>query len=289
MRYSTRQNKPRQNNKRQLPPQILAILLLIISTLISTGIFARSSLRQGLDQEMVKTIVVEEARALGVDPALALAIAQVESDFNPNAVSHVGARGVMQIMPKTAKDEFGLNPSILFDARINIRTGITFIKQLKQRYGDIEFALSHYNGGSRVTGPDGQLRVIPATRGYVDKVLARMENFQAYRAVEQPNGNQGIQTYDLRNKQNKKPYRLLAMSGDETGLSYRKMKQEAKKQLTQELRDLRQKNRKLATLVRTKVDPYLNRYRSNLSNSFDQYAGHDKRALVQEWESVYRD
>jgi len=58
----------------------------------------------------VKRMIVQEAEATRVPPALALALAKVESDFQANALSSAGARGVMQIMPRTAIDEYGIDP-----------------------------------------------------------------------------------------------------------------------------------------------------------------------------------
>jgi hypothetical protein len=128
---------------------------------------------------MIQDIVIEEANEYGVDPALALAIAKVESNFDPRARSHAGARGVMQIMPKTAQQVFGVSPRLLYNARVNIRLGVRFIKQLLDKYDqDIDIALSHYNGGSAVKDKMGRLRVIPATSQYVDKVQAARLRFQ---------------------------------------------------------------------------------------------------------------
>ncbi|MBI5165823.1 MAG: lytic transglycosylase domain-containing protein [Magnetospirillum sp.] len=125
----------------------------------------------------VQRMVVEEAARAGVDPELALAVAKVESGFNPAAVSSAGARGVMQIMPATARSEFGVGPELLFDARLNVRMGVAYLKTLIDFYGREEFALSHYNGGSRV-GPPPYSKVIPATREYVDAVLSWKRRYE---------------------------------------------------------------------------------------------------------------
>ncbi len=117
----------------------------------------------------IKRIVMAEARKMQVPTALALAVAHVESGFDPYAESHAGARGVMQIMPATAIGEYGVAADWLWNPRINIRIGLHFLKRLISRYGRTDVALSHYNGGSRV-GPPGQARVLPYTRGYVIKV-----------------------------------------------------------------------------------------------------------------------
>ncbi len=115
-------------------------------------------------------IVVEEARRMGVPVSLALAVAHAESNFDAGAKSHKGARGVMQIMPATARGEYGLSPDLLWEPRINVRVGLHFLKRLLYRYrGRVDLALSYYNGGSAV-GRLPNARVIPATAKYVARV-----------------------------------------------------------------------------------------------------------------------
>ena len=118
----------------------------------------------------IQRLVVAEARNIGIPPGLALAVAQAESDFNPKVLSHKGARGVMQIMPRTAWEEYGIAPDQLWQPRINIRLGLHFLKRLLHRYqGRVDLALSYYNGGSAV-GDLPRARIIPATYPYVRKV-----------------------------------------------------------------------------------------------------------------------
>ncbi len=120
----------------------------------------------------IKMLVVENARKSSyVTPALALAVAKVESNFRVNVVSSMGAIGVMQIMPRTALLEFGVNRKDLFNPKINISLGVKFLDSLIKKYkGNIGIALSHYNGGSAV-GIWPKVKIIPATYPYVQKVL----------------------------------------------------------------------------------------------------------------------
>jgi len=128
---------------------------------------------------LMRLVVQEAGKTANVTPSVALAVAKIESGFRPHVVSSAGAIGVMQIMPKTGRDVFGLSRTELFDPAINIRAGVTFLDQLITRYGGrIDLALSHYNGGSRVTaGPEP--KIIPVTRGYVIKVLAAAQAYEA--------------------------------------------------------------------------------------------------------------
>ena len=127
----------------------------------------------------VKQIVVEEALATPVPPSLALAVAKVESDFQPAALSPKGARGVMQIMPATAKGEFGVDAEELWNPRLNIQLGIDFLAQLIERYdGRWDLALSHYNSG-RIKRSGGHAEPLPATRKYVAAVLRWQRRYAA--------------------------------------------------------------------------------------------------------------
>ena len=125
-----------------------------------------------------QTIISESLKATYVRPSLALAVAETESNFRPHVVSHAGAVGIMQIMPATAFGLYKTGRAALFDPRTNIRIGVRFLDHLIKKYnGRIDLALSHYNGGSAVM-KNGNARVLPYTRDYVSRVLARSRHYQ---------------------------------------------------------------------------------------------------------------
>ncbi|HEX7127608.1 MAG TPA: transglycosylase SLT domain-containing protein, partial [Thermodesulfobacteriota bacterium] len=142
--------------------------------------------------------VEAEARAAGVPVHLAYAIIRAESHFDPEAVSPVGARGLMQLMPATAESlaaTVGLapfDPQALFSPAANLRVGITLLGRLLARYpGRPYLAMAAYNAGpeavSRWLAAFGNLpedefvESIPytETRGYVMKVTAFWKTYDA--------------------------------------------------------------------------------------------------------------
>ncbi|MBT3173039.1 MAG: lytic transglycosylase domain-containing protein [Rhodospirillaceae bacterium] len=124
-----------------------------------------------------RRLVVEEAMNSHVPPSLAMAVAKVESDFQPKALSSAGARGVMQIMPATAMGEYGVGAEELWDARLNVQLGIDFLESLIARYeGRWDLALSHYNGGSVMRTRSG-MEPLLTTRKYVERVLAWQKRY----------------------------------------------------------------------------------------------------------------
>jgi soluble lytic murein transglycosylase len=98
--------------------------------------------------------IAEEARETGYDPLLILALIDVESDFEEEAISMKGARGLMQIKPSTLHflaEKQGLRLSreeVAADPALCVRLGIRYLRNLQERFGgDLEFALMAYNAG----------------------------------------------------------------------------------------------------------------------------------------------
>ena len=157
-----------------------ALAATAVATAFAAGMLPSAA--AAASRDTVREIVAEEAAASPTVPtSLALAVARVESNFDDDALSSAGARGVMQIMPSTAREEFGLAPDRLWDPRTNARVGVAYLEQLYRQYGQKwELALSHYNGGT-LNGRSGDAKPHSYTRGYVRDVLAWNGRYQRER------------------------------------------------------------------------------------------------------------
>ena len=116
-------------------------------------------------------LILEVSERYQVDPLLLRAVIQVESAWQPSAISPKGAIGLMQVMPATGL-RFG--KSTLQDPRNNVEAGAAYLQWLIQRFnGRIELALAGYNAGEGKVDRHGQaIPPYPETQQYVKKVLA---------------------------------------------------------------------------------------------------------------------
>lgn len=121
-------------------------------------------------------IIDEAAHIAGVDSALLMAVIDVESGGNPQAVSPKGAAGLMQLMPGTGTRH---GASDLLDPRQNVVAGARYLKELMREFGRLPLALAAYNAGEgAVQKYGGQIPPYAETMNYVPKVIARYRWYQ---------------------------------------------------------------------------------------------------------------
>lgn len=127
-------------------------------------------------QHLYHPIIVKAANRHDLDPALVKAIIMAESGYNPNAVSKSGAKGLMQLMPGTAR---ALGVEDIFDPQHNINGGVKYFKRLVNKFdGDLRLALAAYNAGTRKVKKYQGVPPYKATRFYIQKVFKFYEYFK---------------------------------------------------------------------------------------------------------------
>jgi soluble lytic murein transglycosylase-like protein len=143
----------------------------LIETAPERDIARTPALRDLLRKSAQYARVIETAaRASRLEPALVQAVMVAESGGDPNALSKRGARGLMQLMPATAR-LYGVRD--IFDPEQNVRAASQYLRDLTDRYqNDLELVLAAYNAGpTAVDSSGGKVPPLRETRDYVPRVL----------------------------------------------------------------------------------------------------------------------
>jgi soluble lytic murein transglycosylase len=161
----------------------------LYSEAVSLGITeaVKASRLPDRQQRRIAIAIVREAQRNGLDPLLVVAVIRTESSFNNYASSHVGALGLMQVMPETGRfwaEKRGTklaDGKHLYDSELNIELGTSYLASLIKRFGSVEAALVAYNAG-----PSAARRILAQSdarkrflAGYPKKVVAELARLKA--------------------------------------------------------------------------------------------------------------
>jgi soluble lytic murein transglycosylase-like protein len=134
------------------------------------------SARRSLDGRPFATLIESVALKHGIDPALVHAVVAAESNYQPAARSQVGARGLMQVMPSTARDLGVRSAKMLLDPEENLEAGVKYLKWLLERFdGDLTSAVAAYNAGPGAVQKYDGIPPFPETENYVKRVLSKFQ------------------------------------------------------------------------------------------------------------------
>ena len=129
-----------------------------------------------LNTDAYRDEIAAAAREFGVEEAVVRAVIHAESAFNPSALSHAGAQGLMQLMPATAR-RFGVSDS--YDAQQNIRGGTRYLAWLLKRFnGDLTLAAAGYNAGEGAVDRYNGVPPYSETQRYVQRVGVLAERYR---------------------------------------------------------------------------------------------------------------
>lgn len=130
-----------------------------------------------LDNNKYDRIIAEAAKAQNLEAPLLKAVIKAESDFDPNAVSHKGAKGLMQIMPQNFPM---LNVSNPYDPHQSINAGARYLREMMDRFnGKVALSLAAYNAGPGAVDRHNGIPPYQETENYIERVMRYYHRYKS--------------------------------------------------------------------------------------------------------------
>jgi len=126
-----------------------------------------------VDREAIGNTINRISQKYNLKPELIHAVVKAESNFNPEAVSKAGAKGLMQLVDTTAAD---MGVKNVFDPEENIEGGAKYLRKLLDDFGDLKLALAAYNAGPGTVARYGGVPPYRETQDYVKNILAQVSD-----------------------------------------------------------------------------------------------------------------
>ena len=156
-------------------------LIVILVIVILLALFCVEPIKQQITRTIYKKeyseYVTKYAEQYVVEENLIYALIKAESNFNPDAVSHQNAKGLMQLMQSTAEDlakksKINLNNENILEPEVNIQLGTQYIASLLNKYDCVEVALAAYNAGPGAVDKYDGVPPYKETQNYVKSILS---------------------------------------------------------------------------------------------------------------------
>lgn len=152
---------------------LLLTVIIVAVTFVFTVMPAMSAQKASMHD--IKQYIIKCSTEMGVEPEIALSIAKHESGFCQEKRSYMGAVGVFQILPSTAR-RVGYNP---YQYQSNIKGGIAYYKQMKRMFKSDAIALAAYNAGPGTVKRYGGIPPYAETRRYVKTVMKYYHEYKS--------------------------------------------------------------------------------------------------------------
>jgi len=131
--------------------------------------------KQSGKKDSVSDLIKHYSSVFHLEDSLVRAVIKVESDYDPNAQSEKGAKGLMQLIPETAHD---MNVADPFNPEDNIRGGSRYLRMMLDQFGTLDLALAAYNAGPAAVRRHGGIPPYEETRNYVQKVKKYLRQYR---------------------------------------------------------------------------------------------------------------